>query len=182
MVAYELNENLQHVRTIRKWRGEFDKTPPFDIGFDTLFVAYSAWAEMTCFQVLGWKFPEHIFDLHTAYLATSNLLLPHNPDEVRKRPRKRLPDACRAYSIDGWENIDKGTIAKDIGEGRWRNHGRERVLQYCTEDVRMSALLLKAQLQGRPGLPPADVERVLHWSNYSAKAVAQIHARGMPID
>ena len=31
-------------------------------------------------------------------------------------------------------------------------------------------------------LPAADVERVLHWSNYSAKAVALIQARGMPID
>jgi DNA polymerase I len=31
-------------------------------------------------------------------------------------------------------------------------------------------------------LPPADVPRVLHWSNYSAKVVAQIQAKGMPID
>jgi hypothetical protein len=36
MVAHELDEHLQHVRTIRKWRGEFDKSPPFDIGDDTL--------------------------------------------------------------------------------------------------------------------------------------------------
>ena len=66
------------------------QTPPFDIGPDALFVAYSAWAEMTCFMTLGWKFPEHIFDLHTAYLAASNVLLPYNPDEVRKRQRKRI--------------------------------------------------------------------------------------------
>jgi hypothetical protein len=48
--------------------------------------------------------------------------------------------------------------------------------------VRASALLLRAQLCGRAGLPAANVERVLHWSNYSAKAIAQIQARGMPID
>ena len=54
----------------------------FEIGDDTLFVAYCAWAEMTCFQVLGWKFPTHIFDQHTAYLAASNILLPHHPREV----------------------------------------------------------------------------------------------------
>jgi hypothetical protein len=46
MVAYVLDENLQHVRTVRLWRGEFGPTPPFDVGPDTLFVAYSAWAEM----------------------------------------------------------------------------------------------------------------------------------------
>ena len=182
MVAYVLDENLRHVRTVRMWRGELGAAAPFDIGPDALFVAYSAWAEMTCFMSLGWKFPEHIFDQHTAYLAASNILLPHNPDEIRKRPRKRLSDACRAYGVEGWENIDKETIARDIGEGRWRNHGRDQVLEYCEEDVRASTALLRRQLRGHPGLAPADVPRVLHWSNYSAKAVAQIQARGMPID
>ena len=89
-------------------------------------------------MTLGWKFPEHVFDLHTAYLAASNVLLPYNPDELRKKPRKRLPDACRAYGIEGWERIDKETIARDIGEGRWRDHGQEAVFDYCEEDVNKS--------------------------------------------
>ena len=127
LVAFVLNEKLQRVRTVRLWRGEFGASPPFDIGPDTLFVAYSAWAEMTCFMVLGWRFPVHILDLHTAYLAVSNVLLPHSFDEKKKRPGKRLPDACRAYGIEGWEHVDKDTIAKDIGEGRWRQYGREGV-------------------------------------------------------
>jgi DNA polymerase I len=37
-------------------------------------------------------------------------------------------------------------------------------------------------LNGRARLLPADVPHVLHWSNYSAKAVALIQAKGMPID
>ena len=135
---------------------------------------------MTCFITLGWKFPTHIFDLHTGYLAASNVLLPHNPNEVRKRQRKRLSDACRAYGIEGWERIDKETIAEDIGRGLWRKYGREAVLSYCEEDVQMSVLLLIEQLRGRHHLPAVKVEHVLHWSNYSAKAVAQIQARGMP--
>jgi hypothetical protein len=36
--------------------------------------------------------------------------------------------------------------------------------------------------RGRTLLPAADTDRVLHWSNYSAKAIALIQARGMPID
>src|SRR5215470_9058566 len=106
MVAHVLDENLQHVHTIRMWRDELlaAQYPPFDTSSDTLFIAYSAWAEMTCFKVLGWKFPAHIFDQHTAYLATTNILLPYNPEEVRKKPRKRLLDACRAYDIEGWEH------------------------------------------------------------------------------
>ena len=183
MVAHELDEHLEHVRTIRLWRGEFGATPPFDVGPDTLFVAYSAQAEMMCFATLGWKFPAHIFDQHTAYLAVSNVLLPYEPDVVRNKPRKRLPDACRAYGIEGWERIDKGAIAEAIGEGRWRDHGREQVFAYCEEDVRMSVRLLRAQLRGRgQRLLPVDTERVMHWSNYSAKSIALIQARGMPID
>jgi len=150
MVAYVLDEHCRHVRTIRMWREELlaSKHPPFDISSDTLFVAYSAWAEMTCFKVLGWQFPVHIFDLYTAYLAASNVLLSYDPDEVRKKPRKRLPDACRAYGIEGWELIDKEEISKDIGAGNWREYGKEAVLNYCEEDVKKSTELLRAQLGG----------------------------------
>jgi DNA polymerase family A len=182
MVAYVLDENLRHVRTIRRWRGDFGRAPPFDVGSDTLFVAYSAWAELTCFMQLGWQFPIHIFDQHAAYLAASNVLLPYDPDEVRKRERKRLSDACRTYGIQGWENIDKEEIARAIGEGRWREYGQAAVFDYCEEDVRASTSLLRVQLCDHGRLLRADVVRVLHWSNYSAKTVAQIQARGMPID
>jgi DNA polymerase I len=190
MVAHVLDEHLQHVRTVRIWRDELlsARRPPFDLDDDAVFVAYSAWAELTCFKVLDWPFPAHVFDLHTAYLAASNVLLPYNPDEGRKKPPKGPPDACRAYGIEGWQNIDKKEIAADIGEGRWCKHGAQAVLDYCEEDVRKSVQLLCAILRGRFDdygraiLPPADVERVLHWSDYSAKVIALVQMRGMPID
>ncbi len=46
----------------------------------------------------------------------------------------------------------------------------------------MTMLLLRRQLSGWQRFDPVDVERVLYWSEYSAKAVARIQARGMPID
>jgi DNA polymerase I len=182
MVVYVLDSHLRHIRTMRLWRGQFGKTAPFDTGPDALFVAYAAWAELTCFTTLVWKFPVHVYDLHTAYLAASNILLPYEPNEPRKRPRKRLSDACRAYGIEGWERIDKETIAEDIGHGRWQKYGHQGVLDYCEEDVRASTELLRRQLRKHSRFPAADVPRVLHWSNYSAKSVALIQARGMPID
>ena len=182
MVVYVLDACLRLVNVIRLWRGEFGSTPPFDIGPDTLFVAYSAWAELTCFQVLGWKFPTYVYDAHTAYLATSNILLPYNPDEARKKDRKGLAYACRAYGIEGWEKIDKPEMAKAIGEGRWREYGREAVLQYCEEDVNHTAELLRRQITGYGPHAPVDPELVIRWSEYSAKSVALIQARGMPID
>jgi hypothetical protein len=183
MVAYILDSELRHVSTVRLWRGEFGSRPPFDIGPDALIAGYALGpAEMTCFLTRGWDFPVHVFDQHTAYLASTNILLPYNPDEKRIKPRKRLSDACRAYDVPGWENIDKETIAKDIGEGRWRDHGREAVFAYCEEDVRASTELLRRQVRGHGARPPVNPHCVLHWSNYSAKAVARIQARGMPID
>jgi hypothetical protein len=187
MVAYELNEHLQHVRTYRLWRGDFGSRPPFDIGPDTLVVGYSLWAEMTCFQVLGWPFPQHVLDLHTAYLAESNILLPWDMEDAKK-PHKRFSDACRSYGIAGWENIDKEVIAKGIGEGNWRKWGQPAIFDYCEEDVGNSVKLLRAQLRGgvsflgRRSVGPINVPQVMHWSEYSAKAVARIQARGMPID
>ena len=166
------------------WRGEFGATPPFDVGPDTLFVAYSAWAEMTCFMTLGLEIPG-------ARLRSAH----------RLSRRQQHPAALRAGR--GEEEAEEGLVRrlsrlrhrglgahrqgarsrKDIGEGRWRDYGREQVFDYCEEDVRMSVRLLRAQLRGRGRwLLPADVERVLHWSNYSAKAIALIQARGMPID
>ena len=65
---------------------------------------------------------------------------------------------------------------------------RRTFLRGSLLDVKNSSRLLRAQLhrycdlRGRTLLPAADVPRVLHWSNYSAKAVARIQARGMPID
>jgi hypothetical protein len=140
--------------------------------------------EMTCFAVLGWQFPVHIFDQHTAYLAASNILLPHDPDEKRSKPRKRLPDACRAYGIKGWDGIDKHDMQAAIGNGTW--HGRyspQEIMDYCEEDVRKSTELLRAQLRpGRNNLILPDTDLILHWSNYSAKCIALIQMRGMPID
>jgi DNA polymerase I len=183
MVVYVLDETLQLIHVVRWWRDDFASKPPFDIGPDAVFVAYSAWAEMTCFLQLGWRFPQHVLDLHTAYLAISNYLEPYDYDETKRRKQgKSLVDACHAYGIEGWEKFDKTTIAKDIGEGRWRIWGQPMVFDYCEEDVRKTCELLRAMLRGQPKRPLIDVQRTLHWSNYSAKAVAKIQARGMPID
>jgi len=184
LVAYILDENLNHVRTIKLWREQLlaFKHPPFDVGPNTLFVAYSAQAELTIFEMLGWPFPKHVYDLHTAYLASSNVLLPYEPDVKRVKQRKRLSDACRAYDIEGWENIDKAQIAKDIGEGRWRDYGQTVVFDYCEEDVDKSAELLRRQIRGSNRFPRVDTDRVIFWSEYSAKAVARIQAKGIPID
>ena len=72
---------------------------------------------------------------------------------------------------------------KSIGNGTWRDrYSPADVIEYCEEDVRKSVELLKAQLRGTLVLPAVDPAKVIWWSEYSAKAVARIQARGMPID
>ena len=84
--------------------------------------------------------------------------------------------ACaRAKTL--WGNLCRATSAKAAGANTARKPSSITAKKMST---RRSCCC--AQLCGRRGLPAADVERVLHWSNYSAKAVAQIQARGMPID
>jgi hypothetical protein len=56
------------------------------------------------------------------------------------------------------------------------------VFDYCEEDVGNSADLLRRQLRGYRHFAPVDPQRVMCWSNYSAKSVARIQAKGMPID
>ena len=90
LVVYILDGSSRLFEIIRRWRGEFGTSPPFDIDDDTLVVGYSLWAEMICFLVLGWRFPTYVYDLHTAYLSVSNILLPYNPDEKRIKQRKRI--------------------------------------------------------------------------------------------
>jgi DNA polymerase family A len=184
LVAYVLDENLRHVHTIRMWREQLFalRAAPFDVGLDTVFIAYNTSAELKCFLTRGWPFPVHVYDPYIAYRAESNLLLPYEPEEKRTKPRRRLSDACKAYGIKGWETLDKVTIAEDIGNGRWQKYGREGVLDYCEEDVRNTAELLRRQIRGYGPFAPVNAERVLHWSNYSGKAVALIEARGIPID
>ena len=45
---------------------------PFDMGKDSLFVAYYASAEINCFLVLGWSLPIHILDLFTEFRCMTN--------------------------------------------------------------------------------------------------------------
>ena len=73
-------------------------------------------------------------------------------------------------------------MAKDIGEGRWHKYGQAAVFDYCEEDVRKSVELLRRQLLGYRNYAPVNPHRVMEWSEYSAKTVAQVQAIGMPID
>ena len=131
MVAYVLDENLQHVDTIRQWRGEFGPTPPFNIGPDTLVVGYSLWAEMTCFLALHWQLPMWVYDLHTAYLSATNILLPYEPDEDRGKRAQAIVNTLAAATAS--------RAGKISTRRRWRKPSA-RVAGTCTAKLRCSTI------------------------------------------
>ena len=144
---------------------------------------------MTCFMVLGWQFPVHIFDLHTAYLAASNILLPYDPDEVRQEAAQAL--VRRVPSLRASKDGNASTRRRSrrpSARAAGANTAASAVFEYCEEDVRMAAQLLRAQLRrrcdqrGHTCCRPPTSSACLHWSEYSAKAIALIQMRGMPID
>src|SRR5215469_6997645 len=55
---------LRSGREYRLWTEELErKEPPWVQGRDTLFVSYSAPAELDCYLSLGWPLPPFILDL-----------------------------------------------------------------------------------------------------------------------
>ena len=163
MVAYVLDENLRHVRTHPFVAGGIRRHTAVRHRARSLFVAYSAWAEMICFIHLNWRFPVHVFDLHTAYLAATNVLLPYDPDEVRNRPRKRLSDACRAYGIEGWEKINKEEIAEALAKIGGASTAAKSFSIIAKKMLQETATATGA-VDGQPDYQPPS-SRVLHWSN-----------------
>ena len=58
----------------RYWRDELLSmtVAPFDIGSETLVVAYFAPAEIQCFMALGWPMPENLLDLFAEFRCLTN--------------------------------------------------------------------------------------------------------------
>jgi hypothetical protein len=70
MVARELRGG----RLVELWADELRACPmpPFDVGPDTLFVAYYASAELGCFLALGWPMPARVLDLFAEFRVATN--------------------------------------------------------------------------------------------------------------
>ena len=65
IVARELTSG----KIIRLFKDELlvIKQPPFDTGSRSLFIAFYAPAEFSCFLELGWEFPSNTVDLYVEY-------------------------------------------------------------------------------------------------------------------
>ena len=154
------------------WRGEFGTTPPFDIGPDALFVAYSRMGGDDVLHDAGLALPGtrlRSCTLPTWPPATS--CCRYNPDENATSRASDCPTPVAPTASTAGRTSTSRRWPRTSAKAAGANTARRPFSNYCEEDVRNSTKLLRAQLRRlRVGFSAADVPRVLHWSNYSAEA------------
>jgi DNA polymerase-1 len=168
MVARELRSG----RVIRMWRDELVglRRAPFDVGPDSVMVAYFASAEIGCFLALGWPLPMNLLDLFTEHrCATNGLKL------VGPKPNK-LVSALRYRGLPSIDAEDKDSMIELITSKRaFSDTERQSILDYCESDVDALRALLPAMA------PAIELRQALHRGRYMA-AVGRIEAVGIPVD
>jgi hypothetical protein len=169
MVARELNTK----RLLRVWQDDLPTAPPFDVGPDTLFVAFFASAEWGCFAELGWPMPAGIVDLFAEFRnATNRIHLPVGAG---------LLGALSYYGIPAITSQQKEQERSLVMRGGpWSAAERRRILDYCQTDVDPLGALLERMLPGICSRPNGLGQAMLR-GRYTA-AVARMEQTGVPID
>ena len=158
--------------------------PPFGLGDDTLFVAYSAAAEWQTFLAAGWELPVRAIDLFFEYRRH---ICGVPGVDLSVAGNKRLPKALGHFNIPGHTAEEKDEeIALVLRGGPWTPSERERVLTYCESDVlplpRLLFDLLTADCCGTPlACDPLGVAQAVHRGRTSF-AAARSTSHAIPLD
>jgi len=177
MVARELNTG----RLLRVWRDELYQmtAPPFPIDQSSLFVAYNASAEFSCFLVLGWDMPARVLDLYVERLRTVN-------GRGLADKGRSLVATLRAYgleAIDADEKQEMRNLAMRAGN-HYAQAEREALLTYCQSDVDALRDLLPVMLPDildGPAGPDRTLGQALLRGRYMVAVARMVH-HGIPID
>ncbi len=157
-------------RTIRLSGDELSGStlPPFDIGDDSLLVAYYASAELGCFLALGWPMPVRILDLCAEFRClTSGLSVPCG---------RSLLGALAYHGIGSISASEKAEMRDlAIRGGPFTANEMSSLVKYCESDVVCLDELLRAMAH------KIDMPRALLRGRYMA-AAAKIEWNGTAID
>ena len=146
---------------------------PFDIGPETLVVAYFAPAEMQCFMALGWPRPENLIDLFAEFRRLTNGQ--HLADG------KGLVGALWYFGLERLVPAQKGEMRQLIlSGGPWSADQETAILDYCQEDVDALEPLFAAMLAHEPWTFD-HLGQALMRGRYTV-AVGVMQFSGIPID
>lgn len=142
--------------------------PPYEIGPESLIVAYYASAELGCHLALGWPLPVRVLDLFAEFRCrTSGLPVPCG---------NSLLGALTYFGLDGLTATEKDEMRQlAIRGGPYTTAEQQALLDYCQTDVDALAKLLPAML------PRIDLPRALLRGRYMA-AAARMEWNGVPVD
>lgn len=164
MVARELKTG----RTLRFWKDELQRldAPPFDIGKDSLYVAYAAQAEYSCHLALNWRLPVNTLDLYAEFRNITN----------GYGCKSSLLGAMVFYGIPGIEQTHKDEMRQiAIRGGAFTHQEKQDLLAYCESDVIALDRLLPHML------PDIELPYALTRGRYT-RAVATMEHNGIPLD
>jgi DNA polymerase-1 len=169
MIAHELHSG----RKLRLWEDELKTdTCPYNIGPDSLVIAYYASAEMGCHLALNWPQPHNVIDLFAEFRVETNGMMP--------KVSGSLLGALAHYGHGGIDAMEKDAMRDLILRGgTYSESEREAILDYCASDVVATEKLFRS-MEGVLSTHPRFGQALLR-GRYT-KAVAHIEHNGVPID
>ena len=170
-----VSQNIKTMKINRVWRDQLleMKTPPFNMGENTLLITYFAPAELQSMLALNWSTEVSVIDLFAEFRCETN----GNPDISRKG----LVNALGYYELNHLIPEEKEEMRSLIlSGGPWTKGQRQDILQYCEQDVVALSPLFNTILKQNPW-SDLRLNQALLRGRYM-KAVGSMQHRGVPID
>ncbi|MBX3421845.1 MAG: DNA polymerase I [Pirellulaceae bacterium] len=165
LVARELSSR----QLIRQWLADGStKQLPYDVGDNSLFVAFYAPAELSCHLALGWPMPTRVLDLYAEFRCLTNGLT-----DPRGNGLLGALARCGLNCLAATEKQEMRELASRGGP--YNEVERAALLDYCQTDVDALPELLEKTIE-RIDLPYALLR-----GRYM-RAVASMEHRGVPVD
>ncbi len=163
-------KDIQSGTNVKLWQEELRqyKSPPLCSGGNTTLVAYYASAEMSCFRALGWSQSYNIIDLFAEFRVLTNGLLP--------RDQQSLIAALTYFGGEPVNQAHKESMRSlALRGGPFSDQERCSLLEYCSQDVEMTAQLYLAMIRS------IDHPRALIRGAF-CNPLAEMESHGSPLD
>jgi hypothetical protein len=157
-------------RELVLWRHDLARLrfAPYDVGPDTLTVAYFASAEMSVFLELGWPPPRYVIDLFAEFRCATN--------GWPLQAGRSLLGALTWFGLDHMTKDRKAMMRDLVMKSDDVDVHQVDIGEYCLEDARSQRPLFETML------PSIEWPQALLRARYSGAAVARMEKVGTPID
>jgi DNA polymerase I len=184
------NRPIPHTLVAVEWRtgrelrlGQNDllelSAPPFSLGPEACFIAYSAAAEWSAFLALGWHhLPRNVIDPFYLWVMRWCGAFGENKRPSKDERGRSLLAACKHYGIPTMESAQKDTMRElALRGGTYTTQQQHMLVDYCAEDTILLAPLMVYLIEEEY----FSLDTALQLGRYS-KAVAAMELARQPVD